>query len=105
MIYAKWYHDSIPCMSTSTLVKRLGSLLKAGVDDYKRYQQQLKAGKGELKAVAEYRSLVFKKDVLFDIFPRKTNGEEDRERIKQVEQNWGIKMGKMEELVGRSTTG
>ena len=58
MIYAKWYHDSIPCMSTSTLVKRLGSLLKAVVDDYKRYQQQLKAGKGELKAVAEYKSLV-----------------------------------------------
>ena len=105
MIYAKWYHDSIPCMSTSTLVKRLGSLLKAVVDDYKRYQQQLKAGKGELKVMAEYKSLVFKKDDLFDIFPRKTNGEEDRERIKQVEQNWGIKMGKMEELVGRSTTG
>ena len=98
MIYAKWYHDSIPCMSTSTLVKRLGSLLKAVVDDYKRYQQQL-------KAVAEYKSLVFKKGELFDILPRKTNGEEDRERIKQVEQNWGIKMGKMEELVGRSTTG
>ena len=104
MIYAKWYHDSIPWMSTS-IVKRLGSLLKAVVDDYKRYQQQLKAGKGELKAVAEYKSLVFKKDELFDIFPRKTNGEEDRERIKQVEQNWGIKMGKMEELVGRSTKG
>ena len=105
MIYAKWYHDSIPCMSMSTLVKRLGSLLMAVVDDYKRYQQQLKAGKGELKVMAEYKSLVFKKDELFDIFPRKTNGEEDRERIKQVEQNWGIKMGKMEELVGRSTTG
>ena len=57
-------------------MKRLGSLLKAVVDDYKRYQQQLKAGKGELKAVAEYKSLVFKKDELFDIFPRKTNGED-----------------------------
>ena len=42
--------------------------------------------------------MVYKKDELFDIFPRKSNGEEDRQRIKQVEDSWGVKMGRMEEI-------
>ena len=98
MIYAKWYHDSIPCISMSHLVKKLTNLLASVKEGYKRYQQQLKAGKGERKAVTEYKAMVYKKDELFDILPRKPNGEEDWQRIRQVEDSWGVKMGKMEEI-------
>ena len=53
---------------------------------------------GERKAVTEYKAMVYKKDELFDILPRKPNGEEDWQRIRQVEDSWGVKMGKMEEI-------
>ena len=82
----------------ANLRRKLAALLKAVQDGHHRYKQQLKAGKGEWKAVTEYKALVYKKDELFDIFPKKPNGEEDRERTKQVENSWGIKMGKMEEI-------
>ena len=98
MIYAKWYHDSIPCISMSHLVKKLTNLWTAVKEGYKRYQQQLKAGKGERKAVMEYKAMVYRKDELFGILPRKSNGEEDWQRIKQMEDSWGVRMGRMEEI-------
>ena len=82
----------------SHLAKKLTILWTAVKEGHKRYQQQLKAGKGEWKVVKEYKYMVYKKDELFDIFPRKSNGEEDRQRIKQVEDSWGVKMGRMEEI-------
>ena len=82
----------------SHLAKKLTNLLAAVKEGYKGYQQQLKAGKGERKAVTEYKAMVYKKDELFDILPRKPNGEEDWQRIRQVEDSWGVKMGKMEEM-------
>ena len=80
----------------SHLAKKLTILWTAVKEGHKRYQQQLKAGKGEWKVVKEYKYMVYKKDELFDIFPRKSNGEEDRQRIKQVEDSWGV--GRMEEI-------
>ena len=89
----------------SHLAKKLTILWTAVKEGHKRYQQQLKAGKGEWKVVKEYKYMVYKKDELFDIFPRKSNGEEDRQRIKQVEDSWGVKMGRMEELNGNFLRG
>ena len=42
--------------------------------------------------------MVYKKDKLFDIPPRKSNDEKDWQRMKQVEDSYGVKMGKMEEI-------
>ena len=42
--------------------------------------------------------MVYKKDELFDIPPRKSNDEKDWQRMKQVEDSYGVKMGKMEEI-------
>ena len=58
----------------------------------------MKAGKGERKAVMEYKVMVYRKDVLFGILPGKSNGEEDWQRIKQMEDSWGVRMGTMEEI-------
>ena len=66
----------------SHLAKKLTILWTAVKEGHKRYQQQLKAGKGEWKVVKEYKYMVYKKDELFDIFPRKSNGEEDRQRMR-----------------------
>ena len=96
-IYAKWYRDSVPCIGLTTLRRRLDALLKLVQDGNHRYQQQKKGGMGK-KKVAEYMELVSKKDQLFDIFPRKPNGEEDSVKKRKVEEEWGVRMGRMEEL-------
>ena len=71
MIYSKWYHDSEPCVSMATLTRRLTDLMKTVNEGYKRYLEQEKSGIGERKVVTEYKALAYKKDELFDIFPRK----------------------------------
>ena len=81
-----------------SMVKKLTNLWTAVKEGYKGYQQQLKAGKGERKAVMEYKVMVYRKDVLFGILPGKSNGEEDWQGIKQMEDSWGVMMGRMEEI-------
>ena len=96
-IYAKWYHDSVPCIGLMTLRRRLDDLLKLVQEGHHRYQQLKKGGMGK-KKVAEYMELVSKKDQLYDIFPRKPDGEEDGVKKRKVEEEWGVRMGRMEEL-------
>ena len=66
-IYAKWYHDSVPCIRLMTLRKRLelgGPSEAASL--WPSWQQQ-KKGMGK-KKLAEYMELVSKKDQLYNIF-------------------------------------
>lgn len=96
-IYAKWYHDSIPCTSPSALRTRLAKLLDLVQEGSHRYKEQLRHGKGERKVVTEYKELVYKKERIFDIFPKTKSGEDDMMRKKEVEEEWGVTIGKMEE--------
>ena len=96
-IYAKWYHDNIPCISPGSLRTKLGKLLDLVQEGHHRYQEQVKQGRGERKVVTDYKDLVYNKDQLYDIFPKKKNGEDDMERKKEVENLWRVPMGKMEE--------
>ena len=44
----------------------------------------------------EYKKRVENKDKLYDIFPRKLNGEEDKEKRRKVEEDWGKNMSKLD---------
>ena len=91
-LYAKWFHDSIPCIDYETLVKRLTKLLSVVQEGAKRQKQGIE----ERKVVKEYKKLVENKDKLYDIFPRKLNGEEDKEKRRKVEEDWGENMSKLD---------
>ena len=97
-VYAKWYHDSIPCVPFETLVRKLSDLYKLVLEGNKRLKEEEKKGGGKRKIVEDYKELVAKKEQLFDIFPRNKHGEEDVERRRKVEEDWGVKMGKMERI-------
>ena len=97
-MYAKWYHDSIPCVPFETLVRKLSDLYKLVLEGNKRLKEEEKKGGGKRKIVEDYKELVSKKEQLFDIFPRNKYGEEDVERRRKVEEDWGVKMGKMERI-------
>ena len=51
-IYAKWYHDSIPCVSPSPLRAKLEKLLVLVQEGQKRYLEQMKH-RGERIVVTE----------------------------------------------------
>ena len=96
-VYAKWYHDSVTCITMKGLKKKLDNLLNQVKEGHKRYQQEGKESQ-KRKALVDYKEMVYKKDQLFDIFPRKANGEKDIARQKAVEKEWGVQMGNMEEI-------
>ena len=89
VLYAKWYHDTLPCKEFETLVlwlTNLYPLLMSGSRDIRR-----KDGKKRTN-VEKYKELVRDKDKLYDIF------EEDKQKRTAKEAEWGVQMGKMEEL-------
>jgi hypothetical protein len=87
ILVAKWYHDTLPTIAIDTLVLRLEKLYKqviTGCRDMKREDVR--------KTVEIYKKLVDDKDKTYDIF------EEDKEKRKEKEKEWGVSMGKMEEV-------
>ena len=89
ILVAKWYHDTLPTIDFETLVARLEKLyqqVNTGCRDMKR-----KEGK-KRQTVVLYKKLVDDKKKTYDIF------EEDKEKRKEKEKEWGVSMGKLEEV-------
>ena len=86
---AKWYHDTVPTIDFETLVVRLDKLYQQ-VNTRCRDMRR-KEGKKRLTVVL-YKNLVDDKNKTYDIF------EEDKLKRKEKEEEWGVSMGKMEEV-------
>ena len=89
ILTAKWYHDTLPCINFETLVCRLVKLYQEviiGSRDMRRTDGKKR------KSVERYKELVAKKYKLYDIF------EENETKRKEKENEWGVSMGKMEEI-------
>ena len=89
ILVAKWYHDTVPTIDFETLVVRLDKLyqqVNTGCRDMRR-----KEGK-KRQTVELYKKLVDDKNKTYDIF------EEDKLKRKEKEEEWGVSMGKMEEV-------
>ena len=86
MIYAKYYHDTVYCISLPGIIYKLDkiwSIFKAG-------QKRFNAGRMTGKEMDEYKELVEKADKLFDVGTT-TSDQED-----QCKKNWGVTMSEAE---------
>ncbi|KAJ8400089.1 hypothetical protein AAFF_G00401280 [Aldrovandia affinis] len=86
-IYAKYYHDTVFCMSLSTILRRVETFWKQFSEGRKRYGQK---GKENSKAVKEYKELFDRKCELFDVYA------EDPAQRQSLQKEWGASMSDME---------
>lgn len=86
-VYAKWYSDTVYCVSLSTIVRRLSALWSVFFEGRKRLNEK---GKENCQAVKKYKELVDNKEKLFDVYAT------DQERRKKLEIEWGVKMSDQE---------
>ena len=92
-VYSKYYRDTVYCASVRTIARRVKDLWEEFSEGKKRLQQneqRKKEGKPKMAAVARYEELVKKMNTLFDVYAS------EGERRKQVEKEWGVKMGPRE---------
>eukprot|EP00058_Branchiostoma_floridae_P018115 XP_002603604.1 hypothetical protein BRAFLDRAFT_93148 [Branchiostoma floridae] len=86
-VYAKYYHDTVYCVSLSTIKRRVEALRKQFTEGRKRYGQK---GKENSKAVNDYKELFERKGQLFDVYL------EDPVRRQALQEEWGVSMSDME---------
>ena len=87
-VESKYFHDTIFCKSSSSIVKAVGALYKI----YSEGKVYAKAGRMNLSIAQQYVELIKTKDQLFDV------STDDPERKKHLELSWGVKMGVREKL-------
>ena len=63
-VYAKWYHDTIYCMSLRSIERKVGELWGVFREGKKRYA----AGRSDGKAITRYKEIAEKAEQLFDVF-------------------------------------
>ena len=86
LVYTKWWHDTVYCISFSATVKRVTKLW----GEYKEGLKRLRAGRENSAAVKRYKEIVAEKDHLFDIFAH------EKEMRDRCEVEWGVKMSPAE---------
>ena len=86
-IYAKYYHDTVYCVSLSTIVRKVDDLRKQVTEGKKRAGEKGKEGQ---KVVIEYKKLFDTKNMLFDVYAVKPD------RQKALEEEWGVQMSERE---------
>ena len=86
LVYAKHFHDTVYCMSLSTIVRKVEDLYKVFRDGSRKLAEGLEAR----QVVKDYKELINTRDSLFDV------AVTDPDRAKKVELDWGVKMGDME---------
>ena len=64
-VYAKYYHDTVFCVSLSTIQRRVEGIWKQFIEGRKRYGQ---TGKENLLSVKQYKELFHTKSELFHVF-------------------------------------
>ena len=86
-VYAKYYHDTVFCVSLSSILRRLEGIWQQFSEGRKRYGQ---TGKEKSLAVKQYKELFHTKSELFDVFAH------DHIRRQSLEKEWGVTMSEME---------
>ena len=90
LVYSKWWHDTVYCITMDGIVYKMTELYKQYKDGWLR----LKQGRDKSVAAEKYKELVEKKNHLFDIFPSDPKlGEKRREHCQL---DWGVKMSQAE---------
>ena len=86
LVYTKWWHDTVYCVSFETTVRKVSKLWK----EYKEGLKRLRDGRESSAAVKRYKEIVAEKDHLFDIFAH------EKELRDRCEIEWGVKMSPAE---------
>ena len=83
LVYSKWYHDTVCCISYKSVERRLSDMWKDLREGRKRYAE----GRGySSRAVVKYKEMVDNVDRLWDIFVT------DEKKRKDCEEEWGVTM-------------
>ena len=87
-IHAKYYHDTIYCVSLHTIHRSVEALKRVYSEGRMRYSQN----RENSRAVKDYKELFEKKDKLFEVYA------EDPVRRQAVKNEWGVSMSEMEHM-------
>ena len=82
LIFAKWYHDTVFCLSVNAIAKRLTKVWMEFRESRKRYGE----GKQSGKAIEDLKQMVENADKLFDI------GCSSPAQIAKCKEEWGVTM-------------
>lgn len=90
-VYCKYYHDNICCFHLRPIERKI----EKEYEKLKEGKHRLAQGREGSKEVAYLKELIKRKDEVFPVFldPDK---EEDKQKIKKYEEEWGVKMSDME---------
>ena len=86
-IYAKYYHDTVYCVHTTTIARRIKELKHKFTEGKKRLGENSKV---ERTIVKEYKMLYETKNNLFEVY------ESDPDKQTAIAEDWGVKMTSME---------
>ena len=65
LVYSKWYHDTVYCLSFRSMERKLADLWK----DFREGKKRLAVGRGDSsKVVLKYKEMVDNADKLWDVF-------------------------------------
>ena len=87
LVYAKWFHDTIYCLTLQGIRKKMKKLWDVFREGRKRFQE----GKNSGKAIEQYRKLSDAESELFDIYT------DNEVRVKNLkEEEWRVPMSERE---------
>ena len=82
LVYTKWWHDTVYCISLNAVVKRVQKLWA----EYKEGLKRLRAGRDKSAPVQRYKEIIAQKDHLFDVFAH------EKDMRDRCEIEWGVRM-------------
>ena len=86
-VYAKYYHDTVYCMTLQGIIKKLDNIWSIFKEGRKRFNAGMKTG----KAIDNYKELVDNADKLFDV------GITTSDQKDQCKKSWGVAMSEAED--------
>ena len=87
LVYAKWYHDTVYCISLSAVVR----LVQDMWHKFREVRKRFAAGRQDGKAISQYKELVENANKLFDI------GATTMKQRQSCHDDWGVSMTDQEE--------
>ena len=86
-VYAKYYHDTVYCMTLQGIIMKLDNIWSIFKEGRKRFNAGMKTG----KAIDNYKELVDNADKLFDV------GITTSDQKDQCKKSWGVAMSEAED--------
>ena len=86
MVYSKWYHDTVYCITTVAILK----CIEKEWNIFKEGKKRIRSGRLTGKAVDQYKQMIDRSHKMFDVAASTT------ERLKQCEAEFGVKMSQNE---------